>query len=160
MPQITERRELPFRPADMFAFVADIERYSEFLKWCDGVVVHARESEGDRKIVTAEMNVRVKMFTERFLTRVTLDAGSRTIEVDYIEGPFKRLVNRWTFEGPEGGPCIVGFWIDFEFRKPALRLFAGVVLHEAVDRLVSAFVRRAYRLYDPTTNVAAPAEAS
>jgi coenzyme Q-binding protein COQ10 len=45
MPKHSERRRLPYRPEQMFALVADIERYPEFLPWCVGARIRRREGD-------------------------------------------------------------------------------------------------------------------
>ena len=44
MPQHSETRILPYAPEQIFALVADVERYPEFLPWCVACRVTARPS--------------------------------------------------------------------------------------------------------------------
>ena len=44
MPTHAEQRILPYTPDQMFALVADIERYPEFLPWCVGARVRDRSA--------------------------------------------------------------------------------------------------------------------
>lgn len=142
MPIHVERKKLPHDPDDMFAMVADVERYPEFLPWCLAARVTRRE--GD--LMWADLVIGFKMVRERFSSRVELDREGRRIEVREAGGPFKHLTNRWTFE-PDPAGCVVDFSLDFEFRSPVLRQIMGVFFHEAVRRMVRAFEDRARRLY-------------
>ena len=142
MPTHAEKRVLPHTPEQMFDLVADIEKYPEFLPWC--VATRIRESKDNN--VTADMVIGFKVFREKFTTTVKPES-SRRVDVAYSEGPFKFLNNHWVFE-PEGeGGCSVDFFVDFEFRSKFLEKAIGAVFNEAVQRMISAFEKRAARLY-------------
>jgi ribosome-associated toxin RatA of RatAB toxin-antitoxin module len=94
MPTHAEKRELPYRPEQLFDLVADIERYPEFLPWCVGARVRSRE--GD--LVVADLVIGFKVVRERFTSRVKLDRPNLRIDVAYTEGPFRYLNNHWIFE--------------------------------------------------------------
>jgi coenzyme Q-binding protein COQ10 len=90
-----------------------------------------------------------KVFRERFGSRVTLRPEARRIDVEYLEGPFRYLVNHWSFEPRGENACEVSFFVDFEFRSAMLQKLIGLVFHEAMLRIVRAFERRAEALYGP-----------
>jgi coenzyme Q-binding protein COQ10 len=142
MPTHAERRVMPYRAEQMVELVADVERYPEFLPWC--LAARVRERRGD--VIVADLLIGFKMVRERFTSRVTLDRPRR-IDVAYTEGPLRYLDNHWTFKDlPEGG-CEIDFFVDFEFRSAILQKIIGVLFHEAVRRMVSAFENRARQLY-------------
>ena len=140
-----EQRLLGYSPEQMFDLVADIERYPEFLPWCIG----ARIRERNDTLVVADLIIGFKMIRERFTSRVSLDRDRLTIEVTYADGPFKQMTNRWRFEPTEDGRCRIDFYVAFEFRSAMLQKLIGVLFHEAVRRMVSAFETRARKLYGP-----------
>jgi len=88
-----------------------------------------------------------KMVRERFTSRVHIDRPKLHIDVEYIDGPFKYLKNHWQFVDIEGGKCRIDFHLEFEFRSVMLQKLIGVLFHEAVRRMVSAFESRAKQLY-------------
>jgi coenzyme Q-binding protein COQ10 len=141
MPTHAEERVLPYTPEQLFALVADIERYPEFLPWCVGARIKRREA----NLVVADLIIGFRVFRERFTSRVTLDPPQR-IDVAYTEGPFRYLTNHWTFMPVEGG-CRVGFFVDFEFKSRLLQRLIEVLFNEAVRRMVGAFEKRAGDLY-------------
>jgi coenzyme Q-binding protein COQ10 len=109
MPTHAEERVLLYTPEQLFALVADIERYPEFLPWCVG----ARIKERQANFIVADLIIGFRMFRERFTSRVSL-CPPRRIDVAYAEGPFRYLNNHWTFT-PVAGGSKVGFFVDFEF---------------------------------------------
>jgi len=141
MPTHAEQRLLPYTPEQMYALVADVERYPEFLPWC--VAARIRERRAD--FVNAELVIGFGVFRERFTSHVKLDPPGR-IDVAYVEGPFRHLDNHWIFERAPGG-CRVDFFVDFEFRSRLLQKMIEVLFGEAVRRMVAAFEARAKQLY-------------
>jgi coenzyme Q-binding protein COQ10 len=148
MPRHHQRTSLPYRPDEILDLVIDIERYPEFLPWCTGARVRSREKEGDIEILTADLSVGIKGLHETFTSRVRVDRKSRKVEVEYLNGPFRRLYNRWLVEDGGKGESVVDFFIDFEFRNRLLAFAMDRVFGEAVARMVGAFVDRAHRLYN------------
>jgi coenzyme Q-binding protein COQ10 len=141
MPTHAEQRVLPYTPEQLFALVADVERYPEFLPWCVG----ARIRERRQGLIVADLIIGFRMFRERFTSRVVLDPPHR-IDVAYTDGPFRYLNNHWKFERvPEG--CRIDFFVDFEFKSRILQKVIEVLFSEAVRRMVAAFEARARDLY-------------
>lgn len=141
MPTHAEQRVLPYTPEELFALVADIERYPEFLPWC----IAARVRERQPRLVVADLVIGFKMFRERFTSRVALDPP-RQIEVTYAEGPFRYLTNHWSFT-PVAGGCRLDFFVDFEFKSRLMQRLIEMLFSEAVRRMVGAFEKRARDLY-------------
>lgn len=152
MPQAHDTRIVPYPATAMFDLVADIRRYPEFLPWCKALRVRDEEAdEQGRAVLTADMIARFKGFEERFTSRATLDRAALAIDVAYIDGPFKRLVNAWRFTPLEDGGSRVQFDIDFEFRSRVLQLIARTMMEKALLKLSEAFAQRADALYGAST---------
>jgi|TARA_A100000171_G_C2112208_1_gene135675 coenzyme Q-binding protein COQ10 len=150
VPSHAERRNVAHKPDDLFNLVADIESYPEFLPWCSGVRVRERKTIGETEVVIADLLVSYKMFRERFRSRVTINRAARSIDVDYVNGPFKHLDNRWRFEphpSKEDEETIVDFLVDFEFKSRTLERMVGGLFDRAVRKIVTAFFSRADALY-------------
>src|SRR3954467_10295541 len=141
MPTQAEQKILPHTPEQLYALVADIERYPEFLPWCVGARIRERRD----NVILADLIIGFSMFRERFTSCVTLNPPYR-IDVAYTEGPFKYLNNHWIFEQIPGG-CRVDFFVDFEFKSRILQRVIEMLFHEAVRRMVAAFEHRAEQLY-------------
>lgn len=146
MPTHAEKRHLPYTREQLYHVVADVERYPEFLPWCSACRIRKREPDG--KTFYADMVVSFKMFRERFTSKVTAHPTD-LIEVEYIDGPFRYLINRWRFIDADDGGCILDFYIDFEFRSRILQKVIGLVFNEAAQRMVRAFETRARAVYGP-----------
>ncbi|MCH8858340.1 MAG: type II toxin-antitoxin system RatA family toxin [Proteobacteria bacterium] len=146
MPVHRETRQLPYTAEQMFAVVADIERYPQFVPGCAALRVLKRESEGDVRFVTAEVLIASHGLRQRYVSRVTLDARKGTVEAHHVEGPFDHLDTRWRFTpAPNGSE--VDFFIDFAFRNRLLSAIAGLAFDTLARGMAGAFVRRADALY-------------
>ena len=154
MPHFETQRHVAHSAAEMFALGADVERYPEFVPLCERLVIRARQHEGDREILVADMTVGYKAIRETFTTRVALDRPALTIAAQYLEGPFRHLDNRWTFrpEGPRA--CSVEFSISYEFRSRMLALIMGAAFDTMFRRFADAFQARADAVYGLAGGVA------
>jgi coenzyme Q-binding protein COQ10 len=143
MPKFETERRVTHSADDMFTLIADIERYPEFVPLCQRLIIKARSIDGGRDILVADMTVAYKIIRETFTTRVTLDRAAKTVDAQYLNGPFKHLDSRWSFT-PEGeGACLVRFAIDYEFRSRALAAVMGAVFDTAFRKFAAAFEKRA-----------------
>jgi coenzyme Q-binding protein COQ10 len=148
MPQFTTSRRIRHTAAEMFALVSDVERYPEFVPLCRSLRVRKRipEPEGI-DILIADMTVAYKLVRESFVSRVTLDHPNLQILVEYLEGPFSQLENRWAFHPIGDSSCEVEFFIVYEFRSRMLGLLMGSMFEVAFRRMAAAFERRADVIY-------------
>jgi coenzyme Q-binding protein COQ10 len=148
MPQFSTKRHVQHSASDMFDLVADVERYPEFVPLCRSLKVRKRSSDAEgRQVVVADMTVAYKLIYETFTSRVTLDRQNLEILVEYLEGPFRKMNNRWRFHPAEQGACDVEFFISYEFRSRALGLLMGAMFDAAFRRFSAAFERRADQIY-------------
>ncbi len=151
MTKYAEQKIVPFSPQQLYALVADVGKYPKFLPWCVGARVRSHVN----NLMIADLTIGFGPFRESFASRVTLLPGSGdgpcAIRVEYENGPFKHLVNRWDFAPHEQG-CLVDFFVDFEFRSIILQKAIGVVFTEAVHRMVNAFLKRAETVYGVPSN--------
>src|SRR5580765_8476998 len=89
MPQFSSKRRVRHAAAQMFALVADVERYPEFVPLCRALAVKSRsEKEDGVEVLVADMTVAYKLVRETFTSRVTLDKARLHILVEYLSGPF------------------------------------------------------------------------
>ena len=144
MPTHAEKRTLPYSAEQLYALVADVERYPEFLPWCKACRIRKREEEG--RVLIADLTIGYKLFSETFTSRVTLTPHSE-ITVEYTSGPLKALNNHWRFIDNGDGTSVIDFYVDFEFHNPFFQQMMGMFFNEVVRRMVHAFEERAKALY-------------
>jgi coenzyme Q-binding protein COQ10 len=148
MPEFTTRRRVNHAASDMFDLVADVERYPEFVPLCRSLKVRKRvQGPEGVEVLIADMSVAYKLVREVFTSRVTLDRPNLQILVEYLEGPFSHLENRWTFHPLGERSCEIEFLISYQFRSRALGLLMGAMFDAAFRRFAAAFERRADQIF-------------
>jgi|SRR5208282_2378256 len=148
MPQFSTKRRVKHSAADMFDLVADVKHYPQFVPLCQSLTVRKRVTDREgREVIIVDMTVAYKLIRETFTTRVTLDRPKLEILVEYLEGPFQKMNNRWSFRPAGDHACDVGFFIVYEFRSRTLGLLMGAVFDAAFRRFSAAFERRADEVY-------------
>ena len=152
MPTFRNLRTVRHATEEMFDLVADVERYPEFVPLCQSLRVRRSVELGDgRQQLLADMRVGYMSIRESFVSRVTLDRATKTILVEYVDGPFRRMENRWRFvdeeAGAPGAQSTVEFFIDYEFRSRIFAAMMGQVFDAAFRRFAEAFERRADKVY-------------
>lgn len=148
MPQFLTKRRVRHAATDMFDLVADVEKYPQFVPLCSAMLVRSRADKGNGvTILVADMTVAYKIIRETFSSRVTLDRQSLNILVEYLNGPFKRMQNRWIFRPASEGTCDVDFFIDYEFKSRAFSMLMGAMFEAAFRRFAEAFEKRADEVY-------------
>ena len=146
MPTHSETRPLPYTAQQMYDLVADVEKYPQFIPWCAAARIRSVTPQGETEVMAADLVISFKVFRERFGSRVVLNPSVRSIDTDYIDGPFRHMHSTWGFRDVDGG-CEVDFHVDFEFKNAILQSVIGVVFNDAMLRIVRAFERRAQALY-------------
>src|SRR6201996_536810 len=157
MPRFSSKRRVRHSAPQMFNLVADVERYPEFVPLCQALKIRQRIGQADgTEIVIADMTVSFKLVREAFTSRVTLDRPNLKILVEYLQGPFSNLENRWSFEPKPDDHCDVGFFLAYEFKSRVLAMLMGTMFDTAFQRFASAFEKRADAVYGKTAAASNP----
>jgi coenzyme Q-binding protein COQ10 len=144
----TERRHLPYTAAQLFALVADVEKYPEFIEWFAAARIRHRH----RNVLEVEQAVQFAGLSFQFTTRAVLDPP-RQILIVTTDPPFKNLDQRWTFTPARDGD---GTIVQFD---STLELHSGLMQHvmwalfserQMAEATVDAFQRRALQIYGPS----------
>jgi coenzyme Q-binding protein COQ10 len=148
MPSFRTTRRVKHTAEEMFDLVADVERYPEFVPLCQRLIVHRNSEAGAGiRVLVADMTVAYGPMHETFKSQVTLNRPERTILVEHLDGPFRRLENRWRFKPDGEQHSEIDFFISYEFRSKALGLLMGAVFDATFRRMVEAFEKWADTIY-------------
>jgi len=122
----------------MYALVADVESYPQFLPWCDGAVVSVNEP--GRTVATLHINfcgLKKEFTTENF------NRADARIDMKLVSGPFRSLEGSWVFTALSENACKVELTLRYQFASALLEKIAGPAFNDITDSFVDAFVRRA-----------------
>ena len=148
MPHFSSKRRVRHGAPQMFDLVADVERYPEFVPLCKSLKIRERTPKPDgTEIVVADMTVAFNLVRQGFTSQVTLDRPNLKILVEYLQGPFSNLENRWSFEPISDSECDVGFFLSYEFKSRMLAMLMGTMFDAAFQRFAAAFEKRADQVY-------------
>ena len=147
MPEFRTTRWVAHSAERMFDLVADVERYPEFVPFCEMLQVRGRRRDGEREVLVADMSIGYKLVRETFTSKVTLDRPALEISADYLDGPFRALENSWTFKPLPDGGSEISFCIQYEFRSRALAVLMGAMFDRVFRTFADAFEKRADQIY-------------
>lgn len=145
MPSVNQSVLLPYSQQQMFALVADVERYPAFLPWCAGGTV-LPQPDGT---VMATVTIDFKGIRQSFTT-INRNSAPESISMSLASGPFRRLEGQWTFTRLREDACRAEFSLQYEFAGGLLGLALSRVFDHIARSFVDAFVRRADALYGGT----------
>lgn len=139
---IERSAHVPYDTRAMYDLVADIDSYPHFLPWCRGAAVRSRsESE-----ITATLRIARGPLRISFTTRNLLHPPER-IDLQLVEGPFRKLDGAWRFIPLDGEGCKVSLHLGFEFSSGLIRATVAPVFREIADTMLDAFCARAHQVY-------------
>ena len=126
----------------MYAVVADIRAYPDFLNWCQNVEILEEKDDS----VVAKLNISYSKLKMAFTTRNTNKPGE-SIRLSLVDGPFSALSGQWDFQCLSPQASKVSVEMDFDFD---LSLVPGVfekVFGKLISAELDAFLKRAQQLY-------------
>ncbi len=142
MREVRRSALLPYTAGQMYGLVIDVERYPEFLPWCNGARILAAEGE----FVTVSLGLARGFVRGSFSTR-NRHVPDRSVEMRLVEGPFSLLEGRWDFRPIESAGTRVELQIRFQTRGLISGLALGPAFEEICNQMVDAFGRRAHQVF-------------
>jgi len=138
-----DRSALLSHPAEqIYALVADIERYPEFLNGCVDAQILASTAEA----VEARLALSRAGLSHSFVTRNTMHPHDQ-IELTLVDGPFEQFVGEWRFKAIGNEAPKVSLKLSFQLRSGLIHVAAGRLFDKVALDLVDAIVKRANAIY-------------
>ena len=148
MPKASVKRLIDNRKDKLLEFVLDIEKYPEFIPFCDDSKIYERNKEGNQILIIADLTIGKGPFKDTYKSDVKFDKKNSTINVTNIGGPLNHLENNWNFNEIKGGTEI-SFDIDFEIENKFLNVLMSKSFEFGLNKIADAFQKRAEDLYRP-----------
>lgn len=146
-----EKRIMGYSPEQLFAVVAAVDMYQDFLPWCQRSDIIKRHSDSS---FDAELEIGFKFLVESYVSHVHLVKPKLIKTTSSQSSLFDHLINIWEFNpGPVPGTCDLHFFVDFKFQSPLYSQMASMFFKEVVSRLVSSFNDRCRLIYGPGVSV-------
>ena len=145
MPKASVKRLIDNRKDKLIDFVLDIEKYPEFVPFCQGSKVYERKQEGDLTLIVADLTIGKGPFVDTYKSDVKFNKKDDTIFVTNIDGPLNYLENNWKFV-EQGDLTEVTFDVDFEIKNKFLNILMTKSFQFGLDKIADAFQKRAESL--------------
>ena len=147
MPKQKENKKVSYTKEQMFSLVSDIEKYSDFLPWCNDSKILNRSINNDHELIIADLEIGYDQFVYTYRSEVKLYSNTSEIIVKNIDGPFKHLRNNWKFIEIDDNNCEIQFEIDFEMNVALFDILMNKFFDLAFKKMVDAFIDRADEIY-------------
>jgi len=138
MRRVSRSALVPYTVDQMYALVADVESYPDFLPWCRRVTVHRREGQH----VEATLEAGRGSISKSFRTNNTL-VPNESIRMELARGTFRHLSGLWRFEPIGDAGSRVSLDMEFDFDNRLTDLVFGAFFEDTCDSMVDAFTKRA-----------------
>ena len=147
MPKASVTRLIDQKKDKLIQFVLDIEKYPEFIPFCDGSKVYERNDDGQTINIIADLTIGKGPFKDTFKSDVKFNKKTDHIYVVNLGGPLNHLENNWKFNeignDTEGYKTEVIFDIDFEIENKFLNILMTKSFQFGLEKIADAFQKRA-----------------
>ena len=126
--------------ARMFDLVNDVAAYPRRFDWCNA----AQLIESDAGRLVARLDLGLGALSTWFTTENSLDRP-HSIDMNLVDGPFRRLHGRWEFHALDECASKVTLTLDFDPSNRLLGPAFVIGFQGLADRMVDDFVRVADR---------------
>ena len=145
MPKASVKRLIDNRKDKLIEFVLDIEKYPEFVPFCQGSKVYEKKQQGDLTLIVADLTIGKGPFVDTYKSDVKFNKKNDTIFVTNIDGPLNYLENNWKFQ-EQGDLTEVTFDVDFEIKNKFLNILMTKSFQFGLEKIADAFQKRAESL--------------
>lgn len=133
---------VPHSASQMFDLVADVEKYPQFMPWCGGATVSARDAQGMQASITISLAGIKQTFTTQ-----NIHQYPNTIVLQLVDGPFSELTGKWEFTSLSEDACKVLFTLNYAFSNRALETIVGPIFNRIAMSFIDSFTQRAQVCY-------------
>ena len=147
MPKASVKRLIDNKKDKLIKFVLDIEKYPEFIPFCDNSKVYDRNDDGETVTIIADLTIGKGPFKDTFKSDVKYIKKDDHIHVVNIGGPLNYLENNWKFQAIgnqiNSHKTEVIFDIDFEIENKFLNILMSKSFQFGLEKIADAFQKRA-----------------
>ena len=150
MPKFSTTHRVDFTPQQIFAVVADVGSYKEFLPLVERSTVRNRKPAIDgNENFGADLLVGYKKMgiQETFSSQVQTSLKDLSVSAVSSGNAIKKLISSWKIAAVEDGKSEITFAVDYEMKSPMLQMIMKGMFDMASRKILSAFEARAEKLY-------------
>jgi len=150
VPKFSTIHRVNFTPQQIFAVVADVGSYKEFLPLVERSTVRNRKPPVDgNENFGADLLVGYKKMgiQESFSSQVQTSQKDLSVNAVSSGNAVKKLLSSWQIAAVGDGKSDITFAVDYEMKSPMLQLIMKGMFDSAARKIMSAFEARAEKLY-------------
>jgi len=132
-----------FNQKEIFQLIDDVEHYPDFLPWCAGSKVIKRT----KKITEATIEINFKGVKQSFTTR-NLKKPFEIMEINLVDGPFKKLTGSWKFTNIDKKSCKIELCLMYEFNNLILEKLIGPIFNIIANTFIDEFIKEADKRFN------------
>ena len=151
LPRFTATRRVNFTPAQIFAVVADVGSYKEFLPLVERSTVRNRKpAVDDYESFHADLVIGYKKMGihESFSSQVETSRVNLSVNAVSSGKAVKKLISSWQITAVEENKADITFAVDYEMKSHLLQMLLGGMFDHAARKVMGAFEARAEMLYN------------
>ena len=145
MPKASVKRLIKKSKDTLIKFVLDIEKYPEFIPFCESSKVYEIRDDGKVINIIADLTIGKGPFKDTFKSDVKFYKENDHLHVVNIGGPLSYMENNWKFK-ENGTMTEVSFDIDFEIKNKFLNILMTKSFQYGLEKIADAFQKRAETL--------------
>jgi len=145
MPEIVNKKLLPYSIDKLYDIIIDVERYPEFIPWFKKIKITSSTD----SIIISDVTIEFMFIKDNYTSTAELQKPSRvrgetiaSVRIAMIEGPFDHFNTIWSLKAVDRDSCLVDFKCDFSFNNKLYDNIALVALRPMNKRIIDAFVKR------------------
>ncbi len=142
-----------YSPHEIYELVTEVEKYPEFLPWCERVEVLSHDEQGP----TVRLHLAYSGIRHAFTTK-NIQVTDESVHITLVDGPFSLLDGLWRFvalplpsaaRNEHDAACKIEFAMRYEFSNIVLEAAISPVFDRIANTFVDSFVRRAEQVHGP-----------
>jgi coenzyme Q-binding protein COQ10 len=151
LPRFTVTRRVNFKPQQIFAVVADVASYKEYLPLVERSTVRNRKPAVDEyESFNADLVIGYKKMGihESFSSQVETSLANLSVNAVSSGKAVKKLISSWQITAVEDNKSDITFAVEYEMKSHLLQMLLSGMFDHAAKKVMGAFEARAEKLYN------------
>ena len=123
--------------------ILSIDDYKDFLPWCTNSKIKSKTDKSNTLEIVADLEIGYSFAKDIYTSEVKFNKKTRTIKVNALQGPLKKLENIWVLKKINEKECEITFSINLELKNFLLNKMLSSMFDIGFDKILKSFEKRA-----------------
>ena len=150
MKQFECQRFINYKPKQIFDLIMDIEKYPQFLNWCNQAkIINVISDDEQKKELIADLTIKFGIFMQKYSSKVitSTNNGAYFINIESQQEIFDYLKCQWSLHATDVGSNVI-FAMDVRFGSSMFEKIFDLMFQEISGKIISQFESRASQIYN------------